>query len=128
MLKGGQIVNGLGRYFKKHLTGSGIIKKGSNICTVIIPVLYTEKPDEDALDDGISKDIPDEMGTITVRIDIKNYDNRIFVNIFNGDLTIDHKTYTEASFEDYEKECEKILNHSKKRISKYYPQYDFQFR
>ena len=128
MLKGGQLVNGLGKYLKKHLTGSGIIKKGSNICIVIIPLLYTEKSDKDTLDDGISKDTPDEMKTITVQIHIKNYDNRIAVTIFNGDLTIDHKSYTEASFDDYETECEKIRNKIVKRISKFYPQYVFQFR
>lgn len=128
MFKGGQIINGLGKYIKNHLTGSGIIKKESNICKVIIPLLYTEKPDKDVLDDGISKDTPDEVGTITVQIHIKNYDNRIAVTIFNGDLTIDHKSYTEVSFDDYETECEKILNNIKKRICKYYPQYVFQFR
>ena len=127
MLKGSQIVNRLGKYLKNHLTDSGIINIGSNTCTVIIPLSYTVKSDKDALDDGISKDTPDEMGTITVEICIKTYDNKIAVSIFNGDLTIENKAYTIASFDDYETECEKILNHSKKRISKNYPQYDFQF-
>lgn len=127
MLKGGQIVNGLGKYIKKHLAGSGSIKNGSNTCTVTIPLLYTVKPDKDALGDGISGDTPDETGTITVQIYIKNCDNRIMVSIFNGDLTIDHKSYPVASFDDYETECIKILNHSKKGINKKYPQYDFQF-
>ena len=82
---------------------------------------------KDALDDGISDDTPDEMGTITVQICIKIYDNKIGVNIFNGDLIIDHKSYPVASFDDYETECIKVLNYTKKRIIKYYPQYDFQF-
>ena len=127
MFKGSQIVNELGKYIKKHLTGSGNIKKEPNICNVTIPLLYTVKPDKDALDDGISDDTPDEMGTITVQICIKTYDNKIGVNIFNGDLTIDHKSYPVASFDDYETECIKVLNYTKKRIIKYYPQYDFQF-
>ncbi len=127
MLKGSQIVNGLGKYLKKQLTGSGIIKNGPNICTVTIPLSYTVKSDIDALDDGISKDTSDEMGTITVQICIKTYDNKIAVSIFNGDFTIDHKTYPIASFDDYETECVKVLNHSKMRIIKTYPQYDFQF-
>lgn len=42
-------------------------------------------------------------------------------------ITIDHKTYTIASFDDYETECTIVLDNSKKRISKKYPQYDFQF-
>ena len=127
MLKGSHIVNELGKYFKKHLTGSGTIKNESNLCTVKIPLLYTVKPDKEALDDCISKDIPDEMGTIIVEISITTYSDKIRVNIFNGDLTIDHNTYAIASFDDYETECKKVLNHSKKRISKNNPQYDFQF-
>lgn len=127
MLQGSQIVNRLGKYLKNHLTGSGTIKNESNVCTVNIPLSYTVKIDKDAFDDGISKDTPDEMGTITVQIYIKTYDNKIAVSIFNGDLTIDYKTYTVASFEDYEKQCVKILNTVKKRISKKYPQYDFSF-
>lgn len=127
MLKGSHIVNELGKYFKKHLTGSGTIKNESNLCTVTIPLLYTVKSDKDALDDGISDDTPDEMGTITVQICIKTYDNIIGVSIFNGDLTIDHKSYPVASFDDYETECKKILNHSKKKICSKYPLYDFQF-
>ena len=127
MLKGSQIVNRLGKYLKNHLTGSGTIKNEPNICTVNIPLLYTVKPDKDALDDGISKETPDEMGTITVQICIKTYANKIAVSIFNGDLTIDDRAYAIALFEDYETECKKVLNHSKKRISSKYPQYDFQF-
>lgn len=127
MLNGSQIVNGLGHYLKRHLTGAGNIEKGSNSCKVIIPLSYIVKPDEDALDGGISIDTMDETGTITVQICIATYDNRIGVNIFNGDLTIDHKTYPVASFDDYETKCEKILNNLKKGISKSYPKYDFQF-
>ena len=127
MLKGSQIVNGLGKYLKKHLTGSGNIKRKPNSCTVIIPLLYTVKSDKDALNDGISEDAPDEMGTITVEINIATYADKVRVNIYNGDLTIDHKTYTIASFDDYETECIKVLNHSQKKISKTYPQYDFRF-
>ena len=127
MLNGGQIVNRLGKYLKNHLTGSGSIKNGSNTCTVTIPLLYTEKPDNDALDDGISKDTPDKTGTITFQICIKTYDNKIAVSIFKGDLTIDHKSYPVVSFEDYETKCIEILNYTKKRISKKFPHYDFQF-
>ena len=127
MLTGSQIVNGLGKFFKKHLTGSGIIEKRSNDCTVIIPLSYKVKPENDALDDVISCDTHDEMGTITVEISITTYDNKIRVNIFNGDLTIDHKTYNIALFNDYETECIKILNYSKKKIINKFPQYDFQF-
>lgn len=127
MLKGSYIVNELGKYFKKHLTGSGTIKNESNLCTVKIPLLYTVKPDKEALDDCISKDIPDEMGTIIVEISITTYSDKIRVNIFNGDLTIDHKSYPVASVDDYETECIKVLNYTKKRIIIYYPQYDFQF-
>ena len=127
MLKGSHIVNELGKYIKKHLAGSGNIKKEPNICNVTIPLLYTVKPDKDALDDCISKDIPDEMGTIIVEISITTYSDKIRVNIYNGDLTIDHNTYPIALFDDYETECIKVLNHTKKRIIKYYPQYDFQF-
>ena len=127
MLKGSQIVNRLGKYLKTHLTGSGTIKNEPNLCTVIIPLLYTLKSDKDALDDSISENGPDEMGTITVELSITTYADKISVSIYNGDLTIDHKTYPIASFADYETECIKVLNYSKKRISRYYPQYDFQF-
>lgn len=127
MLQGSQIVNSLGKYIKKHLTGSGRIINESNMCTVIIPLLYTVKSDKDALEDGISEDAPDEMGTITVEFSITIYADKIRVNIFNGDITIDNKTYPIASFEDYVTGCEKVLNHSKKRIRTNYPQYDFQF-
>ena len=92
-----------------------------------IPLLYTVKSDIEALDDGISKDTPDEAEKITVEFSITTYSNLIRVNIFNGDITIDHKTYPIASFDDYVTGCEKVLNHSKMRIRKNYPQYDFQF-
>ncbi len=127
MLKGSQIVDGLGKYIQKHLTGSGTIIKGLNVCTVIIPLLYTMKSDKDTLNDGISEDALDEMGTITIEFSITTYADKIRVNIFNGDLIIDHKTYPIASFDDYETECVKALNHSKKKIRKIYPQYNFQF-
>ena len=77
MLQGSQIVNRLGKYLENHLTGSGTIKNESNVCTVNIPLSYTVKPDKDAFDDGISKDTPDEMGTITVQIYIKTYDKKL---------------------------------------------------
>ena len=128
MLKGSQIVNALGRYLKRNLTGSGVIEKSPNACTVFIPLSYKLKPDKDALDNGISKDTLDEIGTITIQICITTYDNRIGVSILNGDLTLDHKSYTIASFDDYETECKVVVNNAKKRINKYYPQYDFQFR
>ena len=127
MLKGGQIVNGLGKYLKNHLTGSGNIKNGSNTCTVTIPLMYTEKPYQDTLDDGISKDTTDKTGTITFQVCIKTYDNKIAVSIFKGDLTLDLKSYPVGSFENYETKCIEILNYTKKRISKKFPQYDFQF-
>lgn len=127
MAQGSQIVNRLGRYFKKHLTGSGTINNESNVCTVSIPLSYTVKPDKDTLDDGVNKDTPDEIGTITVQVRITTYNNAIVVSIINGDLYIDQKKYSIASFDDYEKQCEKILNNTKKRISKKYQQYDFQF-
>ena len=124
---GSQIVNGLGKFLKKHLTGSGTVEKDSNTCTVYIPISYTVKTNKDSLDDCVSKDTPDEMGTITVQICIKAYGDKIAVSIFNGDLTIGYKTYTIASFDDNKTGCEKVLNTVKKRIGSTYPQYDFKF-
>lgn len=127
MLQGSQIVNRLGKYLNKHIAGSGSIENRSNTCIVSIPILYTVIPDNDALQDGNSQDVPNETGTLTVHIYIKTYDNRIAISILNGDINIDFKTYTIASFDDYETQCLRVLNNSKTKICRKYPQYDFQF-
>lgn len=126
-LEGGQIVNKLGSYMYKNLSGAIKKQNSGNMCDIYFLIYYQVPLNK--RDHRISEDYND-MHEMTLNLNITTYQEKIRVNILEvspDELTLGCKTFKYDCVNDLEKFKNDVMKYVEKRVSNVYEEYDFVF-
>lgn len=121
--QGNQAVNIVGRFLYNHIDGAYNIKRSANSVDVYFIILYQKKEE-------LREDSDKDMHEMKLNINITTYDDKLRMNIIElspEERTLGFNTFALKKFDDLNSGYDLVMKTLKKRLNKYYEDYDFIF-
>ena len=126
MIPTSQLVNKIGKYLYKHISGADRYKVSGNINDVWFTVLY--QIPEYSIKPGQGMRYSDEVYDMRININVTTYRNKIRVNLIEvspEERTLGHFVYMPEQVQQVATICDDIIEDIQKRLNKIFEDYNF---